>query len=59
MEISPENYHSHLLERVLDLLWSQWSALGTYTSSPGLHNRLVLPLLTEATGRGYGLALCQ
>jgi len=37
MEISVENFHSNLLERVLEILWSQWSTVGTYTSvsSPG------------------------
>lgn len=34
MEISMEDFHKVLLERVLDLLWRQWSALGTYTSTP-------------------------
>ena len=43
MEISPENYHSHLLERVLDLLWSQWTALGTYTSSPPYTSAVIDP----------------
>lgn len=32
MEISVEDFHSHLLERTLDILWSQWAAAGTYTS---------------------------
>ena len=34
MEISVEDFHSHLLDRVLGLLWRQWSTLGTYTTTP-------------------------
>ncbi|MHB8895688.1 MAG: hypothetical protein ACYC99_11010 [Candidatus Geothermincolia bacterium] len=34
MEISAEDFHSSLLERVLEILWSQWSAVGIYTGVP-------------------------
>lgn len=43
MEISVEDYHSHLLERVLDLLWRQWSAIGTYTTSPPYVSTVIDP----------------
>ena len=32
MGISAEDFHNHLLEEILDILWSQWAALGTYTN---------------------------
>jgi hypothetical protein len=43
MEISVEDFHSHLLERVLDLLWRQWSTLGTYTTTPAYEAAVIDP----------------
>lgn len=43
METSVEGFHSHLLERVLDILWSQWSAVGTYTNVPSSGTAVIDP----------------
>lgn len=43
MEMSAESFHSRLLERVLDILWSQWSALGTYTNVPPYRAAVIDP----------------
>ncbi|MBU4175673.1 MAG: hypothetical protein KKB90_10335 [Actinobacteria bacterium] len=32
MGISVESFHKRLLEEVLDIIWSQWTAVGAYTS---------------------------
>lgn len=43
MEISVEDFHSHLLECVLDLLWRQWSTLGTYTTTSSYADAVIDP----------------
>lgn len=43
MEISVEDFHNQLLDRVLDLLWRQWSTLGTYTTTPSLASAVIDP----------------
>ena len=43
MEISVEDFHSNLLERVLDVLWSQWSSVGTYTNVPSSGTAVIDP----------------
>ena len=43
MAISVESFHSRLLERVLDILWSQWSTLGTYTNVPPYRTAVIDP----------------
>lgn len=43
MEISLEDFHRHLLECVLDLLWTQWSTLGTYTTTPSCSSTVIDP----------------
>ena len=43
MEISVEDFHSRLIERVLDILWSQWSAVGTYTNVPPFGTAVIDP----------------
>lgn len=43
MEISVEGFHNQLLERALDILWSQWAALGTFTSVPPCTTAVIDP----------------
>ena len=43
METSVEDFHSRLIERVLDILWSQWSAVGTYANVPPYETAVIDP----------------